>query len=60
MRKLSGGLKLAKRFTADESGATSIEYALIAASIGMFVITGVNALGTKINAKFATINTALK
>jgi len=57
---LSGGFKLIKTFAADESGATAIEYALIAAGIGIAIITGVNALGTAINTKFSTIATALK
>lgn len=50
---------LIARFVKDESGATAIEYALIAAGIGIAIITGVNALGTKINGKFNTISGAL-
>ena len=41
-----------KRFVKDESGATAIEYALIAAGIGIAIITAVNALGTAISDKF--------
>ena len=41
-----------KRFVQDESGATAIEYALIAAGIGIAIITAVQALGTAISDKF--------
>ena len=47
------------RFLADESGATSIEYALMAASIALATIPAVNAIGSKLSTKFATITTAL-
>ena len=50
---------LLARFVKDESGATAIEYALIAAGIGIAIITGVNTLGTAINTKFGTITTEL-
>lgn len=50
---------LLARFVKDESGATAIEYALIAAGIGIAIITAVNALGTTISAKFNTIGTEL-
>lgn len=46
---------LLARFVKDESGATAIEYALIAAGIGIAILAGVNALGTAINAKFQDI-----
>jgi pilus assembly protein Flp/PilA len=60
---LPGGsiLKLLfKRFSADQSGATAIEYALIAAGISLAIIAAVNGLGTTLNASYAAINTALK
>jgi len=41
-----------QRFIRDESGATAIEYALIAAGIGIAIIASVNALGTAISSKF--------
>ena len=47
-------------FIADESGATAIEYGLIAAGISLAIIAVVNGLGTKLNAKFTSINSALK
>jgi pilus assembly protein Flp/PilA len=51
---------LIARFVKDESGATAIEYGLIAAGISLAIIAVVNSLGTNINAKFSSINTALK
>jgi len=51
---------LAKRFVKDESGATAIEYGLIAAGISLVIIAAVNGIGTKLNGKFADINTSLK
>ena len=48
------------RFFADESGATAIEYGLIAAGIALAIITVVNNLGTTLNAKFTSISTSLK
>jgi len=51
---------LAKRFLKDESGATAIEYGLIAAGISLAIIAVVNGLGTTLNTKFTSINTSLK
>jgi pilus assembly protein Flp/PilA len=48
------------KFLRNESGATAIEYGLIAAGISLAIIAVVNGLGTKLNAKFASINTTLK
>ena len=47
--------KLVKRFVNDESGATAIEYGLIAALIAVAIIAGAGALGTAINDKFMFI-----
>ena len=47
-------------FMADESGATAIEYGLIAAGISLAIIAVVNGLGTKLNTKFTAINNSLK
>jgi pilus assembly protein Flp/PilA len=52
--------KVLKDFLADESGATAIEYGLIAAGISLAIIAAVNGLGTKLNTKFASINSSLK
>ena len=52
--------KLFARFMHDESGATAIEYGLIAAGISVAIIAAVNGLGTNLNAKFTSINSSLK
>jgi pilus assembly protein Flp/PilA len=48
------------KFLSDQSGATAIEYGLIAAGIALAIIAVVNGLGTNLNAKFDSINTSLK
>jgi pilus assembly protein Flp/PilA len=48
------------RFAKDESGATAIEYGLIAAGISLAIIAAVNGLGTTLNTKFTSINSSLK
>lgn len=48
-----------KRFLADDSGATSIEYSLIAALIGVVIITATRKLGTSVSTKFNTIANAV-
>jgi len=50
---------LIARFVKDESGATAIEYGLIAAGISLAIIAIVNGLGTNLNTKFTSINTSL-
>ena len=47
-------------FAKCESGATAIEYGLIAAGISVAVIAVINGLGTKLNTKFSSISTQLK
>ena len=47
-------------FLKDQSGATAIEYGLIAAGISLAIIAVVNGLGTGLNAKFKSISTQLK
>ena len=49
-----------KKFFADESGATAIEYGLIAAGISLVIIAAVNGIGGKLSTTFDTINTSLK
>jgi pilus assembly protein Flp/PilA len=51
-------LKIAQ-FLIDESGATAIEYRLIAAGISIAIIAVVNGLGTQLNAKFTAVSTQL-
>lgn len=52
--------KYVRDFIADESGATAIEYGLIAAGISLAIIAVVNGLGSNIRTKFTSINTSLK
>jgi pilus assembly protein Flp/PilA len=47
-------------FLKDESGATAIEYGLIAAGISIVIVASVNAVGSSLNARFDTISTQLK
>jgi pilus assembly protein Flp/PilA len=51
---------LLARFAQDESGATAIEYGLIAAGISVAIITVVAGLGSKLNTTFTSVQTALK
>ncbi|HZS64195.1 MAG TPA: Flp family type IVb pilin [Xanthobacteraceae bacterium] len=48
------------RFLRDESGATAIEYGLIAAGIAVAIIAAVQALGTALTTTFGSVKTALK
>jgi pilus assembly protein Flp/PilA len=50
---------LVSRFFKDESGATAIEYGLIAAGISVAIITVVSGLGTKLNSTFTAVKNAL-
>jgi pilus assembly protein Flp/PilA len=52
--------KLIKQFAKDESGATAIEYGLIAAGISVAIIAVVQGLGTKLNTTFTSVQSALK
>ena len=47
-------------FLKDESGATAIEYGLIAAGISIVIIASVNSVGSSLNSRFDTISTQLK
>ncbi|MGZ5875726.1 MAG: Flp family type IVb pilin [Bradyrhizobium sp.] len=51
---------LIERFVKDESGATAIEYGLIAAGISLAIIAVVNGIGSNLNNKFTSINSSLK
>ncbi len=48
------------KFLSDQSGATAIEYGLIAAGISLAIIAAVNGLGTTLNTQFTNINSSLK
>ena len=50
---------LVSRFVKDESGATAIEYGLIAAGISVAIIAVVQGLGTKLSATFGKVSNAL-
>ena len=52
--------RLFANFLADESGATAIEYGLIAAGISIAIIVAVNGLGSNLNNVFNSVNTSLK
>jgi pilus assembly protein Flp/PilA len=51
---------LIARFVKDESGATAIEYGLIAAGISVVIIVAVQTVGKNLNTTFTTVGTALK
>jgi pilus assembly protein Flp/PilA len=51
---------LIQRFLNDDSGATAIEYGLIAAGISVAIIAAVNSLGTNLTTTFTSISTQLK
>ncbi len=59
MTKLSSLKSELSAFTADESGATIIEYALLAALIGVALVVGVKALTTKVNSTLTNIGSQL-
>jgi pilus assembly protein Flp/PilA len=48
------------RFVKDESGATAIEYGLIAAGIAVAILVAVNSVGSSLTTLFNTISTDLK
>jgi pilus assembly protein Flp/PilA len=51
---------LISSFLKDETAATAIEYGLIAAGISVAIIAVVQGLGTKLNATFTSVSSALK
>jgi len=53
-------MKKLARFLEDESGATAIEYGLIAAGISVAIIAVVQSLGSSLNTTFTSVSTALK
>jgi pilus assembly protein Flp/PilA len=53
-------IALVRKFWIDETGATAIEYGLIAAGISLAIIAVVNGIGSHLNTKFTSINTSLK
>jgi pilus assembly protein Flp/PilA len=53
-------LRMLRGFCKDQSGATAIEYGLIAAGISVAIIATVQALGTNLNTTFSSVSTSLK
>jgi pilus assembly protein Flp/PilA len=53
-------MRLLMNFLRDETGATAIEYGLIAAGISLAIISVVNGMGAKLNTKFTSLNNSLK
>jgi pilus assembly protein Flp/PilA len=47
------------RFVKDESGATAIEYGLIAALVAVVLVTALTAMGTKLSGTFDTVSSKL-
>ncbi|CAL8978865.1 hypothetical protein RHODGE_RHODGE_03243 [Rhodoplanes serenus] len=52
-------MNLIKRFVSDNSGATAIEYGLIAAGISVAIIAVVNSLGSGLKTTFSTVSSKL-
>ncbi len=52
--------QLIASFLKDRSGATSIEYAIIAGGISIVILAAVNGLGSTLSSKFTTINSSIK
>ena len=52
--------RLFSKFLSDQSGATAIEYCLIATGIAFAIIATVQGIGPQLNTKFSSINTSLK
>jgi pilus assembly protein Flp/PilA len=48
------------KIPADQSGATAIEYCLIAVGISIVILVAVNGIGTSLNTKFTSVNSSLK
>ncbi len=56
----NGVMQTFKAFLKDDSGATAIEYGLIAAGISVAIIAVVNGVGTKLKSTFSSVSTQLK
>ena len=53
-------LRLLSRVLNDESGATAIEYCLIAVGLSIVIVVVVNGIGTTLNTNFTSVNSSLK
>jgi pilus assembly protein Flp/PilA len=49
-----------RQFLTEDSGATAIEYCLIAAGLSIVIVAAVNGIGTSLNSTFKSVSTALK
>jgi pilus assembly protein Flp/PilA len=52
--------RLFARFVDDESGATAIEYCLIAAGLSIVIVTAVNGVGSALSTKFSDVGASIK
>jgi pilus assembly protein Flp/PilA len=52
--------QLIAKFLADQSGATAIEYCLIAVGISIVILAAVNGIGSSLNGTFTSVNSSLK
>jgi pilus assembly protein Flp/PilA len=52
--------RLFRKFFEDQSGATAIEYCLIAAGLSIVILAAVNGIGTTLNGTFASVNSSIK
>jgi len=52
--------RLLAEFSKNESGATAIEYALIAMGIAIVIVASVNGIGTALSTKFGDVSTSLR
>lgn len=55
-----GMVEKLKSFLKDQTAATAIEYALVAAGISIVIVAAVNGIGTKLNTTFSSVSTQLK
>jgi pilus assembly protein Flp/PilA len=60
IRELGREAVVLAKFLADESGATAIEYCLIACGIAFAIIATVQGIGPQLNTKFTAVNSSLK
>lgn len=52
--------KLGAKFLGDDSGATAIEYAIIAGMLSIVILTAVTSVGTSVNATFTSVQAGVK
>ena len=52
--------RVISKFLRDQSGATAIEYCLIAVGISIVIVAAVNGIGTGLNTSFTSVNSSLK